>query len=124
MTADIRLGAISIDSTDPESLAAFYRDLLDLEIMFESETFVALKGGGILMTTQKVDDHQPPSWPGGGIPKQMHLELAVDDLDATEAKALSLGATRPETQDTNDVFRVLIDPAGHPFCLTTMVPEV
>jgi predicted enzyme related to lactoylglutathione lyase len=124
MTADIRLGAISIDSTDPAALAAFYRDLLDLEIMFESETFVALKGGGVLVTTQKVDDHQPPTWPGGAIPKQIHLELAVDDLDATEAKAVALGATRPEAQETPDVFRVLIDPAGHPFCLTTMVPDV
>ncbi len=119
----VRLGAISLDCADAGELAAFYRDLLELEIMFESETFVALKGAGVLMTTQQVDDHQPTGWPDG-IPKQIHLELAVDDLDAAETHALSLGATAPESQSTPDVFRVFIDPAGHPFCLTTMVPEV
>ena len=52
-----------------------------------------------------------------------HVCLAVDDLDATEAKAIALGATQPDSQSTPDVFRVIIDPAGHPFCLTTLVPD-
>jgi catechol 2,3-dioxygenase-like lactoylglutathione lyase family enzyme len=118
-----RLGAVSLDCSDADELAAFYRDLLELEVMFEGDAFVALKGAGILMTMQKVDDHQPAGWPNG-LPKQVHLELAVDDLDAAEAKALSLGAEKPEPQPNADVWRVLIDPAGHPFCITTMVPEV
>jgi hypothetical protein len=124
MTAIARLGAVSLDSDDPKSLALFWRDLLELEIMFESEDFVALKGGGVLITTQRVANHQPPDWPETTIPKQIHLELAVTDLDAVEGRALELGAVKASTQPNPDVWRVLQDPAGHPFCLTTMIPEV
>jgi hypothetical protein len=45
-----RLGGVSLDGPDPAGLAAFYRQMLDLEAMFESEDFIALKGAGILLT--------------------------------------------------------------------------
>jgi Glyoxalase-like domain len=32
------------------------------------------------------------SWPDGGLPKQIHLDLAADDLDDAEAEAVRLGA--------------------------------
>ncbi|USY17364.1 hypothetical protein NE857_18635 [Nocardiopsis exhalans] len=31
---------------------------------------------------------------------------------------LGLGAHKPEEQPGGDRWRVLVDPAGHPFCLT------
>jgi len=40
----------------------------------------------------------------------------VDDLDEAVAAARELGATLVEYQPQDDV-RVLLDPAGHPFCL-------
>jgi hypothetical protein len=118
-----RLGGVSLDTDDPRSLAAFWCDLLELEVMFESEDFVALKGAGVLITTQRVADHQAPDWPETGIPKQIHFELAVTDLDAVEGRAIELGAVKSETQPNPGVWRVLHDPAGHPFCLTTMIPD-
>jgi len=124
MTAIARLAAVSLDSSDPAALAEFYRQLLGLETMFESDDFVALKGAGVYLTTQRVEDHQPPSWPDARVPKQLHLELAASDLDAAEAGAVALGATRPADQPNPDVWRVLIDPDGHPFCLTTLIPDV
>ncbi len=123
MAAIARLGAVSLDSADPVRLADFYRQLLDLEVMFESDDFIALSGAKVLLTVQRVTDHQPPSWPGGDVPKQLHLELAVDELDAAEAAALALGATQADVQPSPDRWRVLLDPAGHPFCLTTLIPE-
>ena len=75
------------------------------------------------MSAVRVPDHRPPTWPGGVLPKQMHLDLAVDDLDAGVARAVSLGAVRAESQPAPDRFVVLLDPAGHPFCLTTQIPE-
>ena len=63
-----------------------------------------------------IDDHQPPSWPDDGR-KQFHLDLAVDDLDAMAERAVELGATLADPQP-GETWRVLIDPAGHPFCLT------
>ena len=37
---------------------------------------------------------------------------------AAAAASLKLGATRPDHQPGGDRWRVLLDPAGHPFCLT------
>jgi catechol-2,3-dioxygenase len=119
-----RLGGVSLDADDPQSLAAFWRDVLELEVIFESEDFVALKGAGVLVTTQRVADHRPPDWPAATVPKQIHFELAVTDLDAVEGRAIELGAVKSGTQPNPDVWRVLHDPAGHPFCLTTMIPDV
>jgi hypothetical protein len=124
MVAIARLAAVSLDSPEPSTLAAFYRQLLDLEVMFETEDFVALQGAGILITVQRVTDHRRPDWPEGEVPKQMHLELAVADLDRAEAGAVALGAVKAAHQSAPDTWRVLIDPAGHPFCITTLIPDV
>jgi catechol 2,3-dioxygenase-like lactoylglutathione lyase family enzyme len=119
----IRLGAVSLDAADAKALATFYRDLLGLEVMFESDDFVALKGASTLITTQRIDDYREPDWPGNEVPKQVHLELGADDLDAAEAFAVSVGARTTPPQEGADRFRVLLDPAGHPFCLTTLIPD-
>jgi hypothetical protein len=42
----------------------------------------------------------------------MHLDFDVDDLDATETRALAAGATKYDFQP-NDHCRVYADPAGH-----------
>jgi len=123
MSPGVRLAAVSLDSADPAGLADFYRQLLDLELYFASEDFVALKGAGVLLTTQRVADHVPPDWPGGPVPKQIHLELAVQDLESAESEALALGATKADEQPNPEHWRVLIDPAGHPFCITTLIPD-
>jgi hypothetical protein len=124
MTAVARLAAVSLDSSDPSGLAEFYRQLLDLEVFFTSDDFVALKGAGVLITMQRVEGYVRPDWPTGPIPKQVHLELAVQDLEAAERGALALGATKADAQPNPDHWRVLLDPAGHPFCITTLIPDV
>ncbi len=124
MTAIARLAAISLDTPDPRGLAQFYATLLGLEVFFESDEFVALKSDSVFLTTQKVEDHRAPEWPDGVIPKQLHLELAVRDLDEGEALALSVGALKADVQPSPDRWRVFIDPAGHPFCMTTLIPDV
>ena len=48
----------------------------------------------------------------------MHLDVVVDDLDAAEAAVLDLGATKHEHQPGTS-FRVFLDPAGHPFCVSS-----
>jgi hypothetical protein len=57
-------------------------------------------------------------WPErpGELPKMIHLDIKVDDLDAAVAHALAAGARLPEHQPRSDL-RVLLDPAAHPFCL-------
>ena len=57
----------------------------------------------------------PPSWPDPRRPQQFHLDVRVDDVDAAERAAVSLGATRRPGDGDN--WRVFADPAGKPFCL-------
>jgi hypothetical protein len=65
----------------------------------------------------RVPGYQPPTWPSGAIPKQVHLDLAVGDLGAAEAEAIRLGAHRAGEQPRPGRWRVMLDPVGHPFCL-------
>nr|WP_268834515.1 VOC family protein [Streptomyces olivochromogenes] len=46
-----------------------------------------------------------------------HLDCAVEDLDAAEARLLEPGAGKPAHQPGKDRWRDFTDPAGHPFCL-------
>lgn len=59
-----------------------------------------------------------PVWPAepGQPQMSMHLEMQVDDLDEAVAHAVSVGAEVAAHQPQPAV-RVLIDPAGHLFCL-------
>ena len=123
MSAAARLAAVSLDTDDPAGLASFYKELLGLEDYFSSDDFVALKGGPLLLTFQRVKEHIKPTWPTGAAPKQVHLEVAVTDLAASERAARSLGATRAAEQPAPGKWIVLLDPSGHPFCITTLIPE-
>jgi hypothetical protein len=117
-----RLGSISLDCAHPSPLAEFWAALLGGEIAFTSEAFVAVKTDRMWLSAVRVDDYTPPVWPGG-VAKQMHLDLAVKDLDVAEAEAVRLGAVKADEQPAPERWRVLLDPAGHPFCLSSQIPE-
>jgi hypothetical protein len=112
-----------LDCSDPVALGAFWAQLLGGEVAFSSEEFVAVKTDRVWVTAVRVPDHQPPTWPDGTRPKQIHFDLAVDDLGQAETEALRLGAVRAAGQPAPDRYIVLTDPAGHPFCLSTQIPE-
>ena len=58
------------------------------------------------------------TWPEepGAQRKMIHLDIKVEDLEAAAAFALACGARFAEYQGRDDL-RVMLDPAGHPFCL-------
>ncbi|MDQ7993716.1 MAG: VOC family protein [Propionicimonas sp.] len=111
-----RFPSLVIDCPDPLALGGFYRDLLEWELKGDADWADLRADYGQCISFQQVADYQPPRWPGQDVPQQMHLDVVVDDLDTAEAAALGLGATRAEHQP-GTTFRVLLDPAGHPFCL-------
>jgi Glyoxalase-like domain len=119
----IRLGSVSLECEDTAPLAAFWAGLLGGEVAFESEEFAAVKLDHLWLSTIKVDNYKAPTWPSDEIPKQIHLDLAVNDLPTAEAEASALGATKATFQPQPERWTVMIDPAGHPFCLTTQIPE-
>ncbi len=122
MAGPVRWGAVALDCADPARLGEFWAALLGGEVTVATEGFVAVLAQGVWLTAQRVEGYRPPAWPDGDPPKQVHLDLAVDDLEAGEAHALALGATRAAHQPAPERFRVYVDPAGHPFCLTTLIP--
>lgn len=119
MFPQMRLRGITLDCADPLALAAFYEQATGLEPHPKSDAdFAGLNcEHELFIGFQRVDDYRAPSWPGQTVPQQFHFDFAVDDLDEAEARLLELGASKPDHQPNEDRWRVLTDPAGHPFCL-------
>ncbi|WP_077191266.1 VOC family protein [Streptomyces lydicus] len=114
------LATVVLDCPDAHALAGFYRALLGWEMKLSEADWVLLRNpeGGTGLSFQSEPGYRPPVWPE--LPeeqqKMLHLDIRVDDLDEAEAYAVALGAVRAAWQPQDDV-RVLLDPAGHPFCL-------
>ncbi|GGX59120.1 VOC family protein [Streptomyces minutiscleroticus] len=120
MPLQMTLRAVTLDCPDPPALMTFYQQATGLEPHPESDAgFAALQyGDGLFIGFQRVDDYRAPRWPEQTVPQQFHFDFAVDDLDEAEARLLELGASKPDHQPDEGRWRVLVDPAGHPFCLT------
>ena len=118
----LQLGGVNMDCADAEAMADFYCRLLGWEVTYRDEDYVAIQdpAGGTGLSFQEETWYQPPVWPErpGELTKMIHLDIKVDDLDAAVAHALAAGARLAERQAREDL-RVMLDPAGHPFCLCT-----
>ncbi|MFF5538573.1 VOC family protein [Streptomyces cinerochromogenes] len=122
-TPAFRYAAVTFDCADPVELSRFYGEMFGLSVAYSSDDFVFLAGkdGTAGLGFNRLADYRRPTWPDPAQEKQAHIEVGVDDLDEAEARLLTLGATKPESQPQPDRWRVLLDPAGHPFCITTLV---
>jgi len=119
-TPRFTLGTVVLDCQDANALADFYGRLLGWEVTFREPDWALMRSpdGGTGLSFQSERWYQPPVWPevDGQPTKMLHLDIRVDDLEAGVAHAIAAGATLAEYQPQEHV-RVLIDPAGHPFCL-------
>lgn len=109
-----------VEAPDPAALARFYSGLLGWPIGHEEPgtAVLAAPGGSSYVVFQRAGDYEPPVWPPepGRQRPMLHLDFEVGDLEAAVEDALRRGATLAEHQPQEGV-RVLLDPAGHPFCL-------
>lgn len=110
----ITVMGVTIDCPDSHALAGFWSDLLGDPITYDADG-MAMLGGDKPLLFQQVDGYNPPAWPDPSRPQQLHLDLAVRDLEDGESSVVELGATR--LPGGGERFRVFADPAGHPFCL-------
>jgi predicted enzyme related to lactoylglutathione lyase len=109
---------ITLDSSDARRDAKFWSGVLGWHIAHEQDEYAMLTGpGGLALGFGTIADYKAPEWPNANGSKQFHFDLAVDDLDAGVQKCVELGATFPDEQP-GETWRVLLDPSGHPFCLT------
>ena len=113
---------VVLDAPDVAVLTRFYAELTGWSIYGQDEEGSALDPGeGVAyLAIQHNPDHVAPTWPGEQGRQQMmlHLDFEVSDLAGATARAEGLGATLADHQPQENV-RVLLDPAGHPFCLYT-----
>lgn len=110
------LAMITLDAAETRPLAEFYAAVLGWEVVFLDDDYGMLQGPAHKLGIGRLDDYQAPVWPDSGR-KQFHLDLAADDIEAAAARCVELGARRIDPQP-GESWIVLLDPAGHPFCVT------
>jgi catechol-2,3-dioxygenase len=121
----LEVGAITLDCADPATMSAFYANALGGTIIRHNDNGAWIQVGELWLLIHKVEDYKPPTWPAADVPKQMHFEFLVDDLDDTEAQLHQLGATTCQHQPHRDSGNlVMLDPAGHPFCIGTRAGDL
>lgn len=123
----IKMYSFTLDCKDAHELAKFYAALLKWEIVFYDEEWACVGAPGAAQGAypgilfQRNLEYKPPVWPEEPEAQQQmaHLDLAVNDLEKAVQHAIQCGAKVAEEQ-FSDNWRVMIDPAGHPFCLCLM----
>lgn len=121
---DIFLDSICLDCTWEQvpEMVAFYSKLLGYEAEpLDSDAMPLVWGPHASISFQPVNGYLPPTWPNEIRGQQIHLDLIVKDLPAAVEYARSIGAQDAPAQYGQTWF-VMLDPAGHPFCLTLNGP--
>ncbi len=123
--------SVTIAAPDPRALAEFYGRLLGWSVAvaeparagFPPEDGWAQMSPpeghvGPTLNFEYEQGFVPPVWPSkpGEQQLQTHLDIAVTDLSEAVSWAEGAGARQAEFQPQEQV-RVMLDPAGHPFCL-------
>ena len=133
-----RLSGPVIGCGDAWELAEFYAALLGWKVVDRSEkdpggwALVKSPDGGQKLEFQREEPFVPTVWPtvAGEQQMGMHLDIAVDGLAPMGEmeqrrkqffeevdRAKSLGARVADHQPQPERVLVMLDPAGHPFCL-------
>jgi predicted enzyme related to lactoylglutathione lyase len=112
---------VVLDAPDGVALARFYAELLGWQVFHEGEGGAAVapsEDAGYNLAFETEPLYARPVWPTveGKPQMSMHLDIEVDDLEQAVAYAVGLGAEVASYQPQATV-RVMLDPAGHPFCL-------
>ena len=122
----IKMGAIVLDSNDSDALADFYAKLLGwTKQRYDAEWVIVTndKGEGLPLVFQEIENYERPVWPArsGAQQQMLHLDFYVEDVEQGVRHALTCGAELSPAQLCKD-WKVLLDPAGHPFCILPNTP--
>lgn len=125
----IKLYSFTVDCIDPYESAKFYAELLGWDIPFYDDDWACVGAPGTAqgaypgITFQRNPAYKPPVWPEKPDAQQQmaHLDFAVNHLEEAVQHAIHCGASLAAEQ-FSDNWRVMLDPAGHPFCLCQMKP--
>ena len=113
---------ITFDCPDANKLADFYVQITGWKKEISSEEWAGIRTPeGFLLVFQTVNNYVPPVWPWQDDKQQQmaHIDFKVDNLPHAEALTIKYGAKKAEVQYF-DTSTVMFDPAGHPFCISTI----
>ena len=114
----------AIDCDDENALADFYANLLGWTKTFSGNGFAVISSPEYpaLLVFQAVENYQKPIWPWekDKQAQMMHFDFYVENLDKAVEHAKACGATVCEVQYFEGRSITMLDPAGHPFCLSTV----
>ena len=122
---------VNVDVDDLEKAIEFYRDGLGLELnrrLFDGTVAEMVGGSARLYLLQKAAGTSPS--PTSTTTRDyrrhwtpVHIDVAVDDVDAAVERARRAGATLEGEVQTYDWGRIafLADPFGHGLCLLQFV---
>ncbi len=109
---------VTIDAQDPDRLAQFWAGVLgtSVDTSMDEGRFVFLNGTESLpvICFQRVPEAKAGK-------NRLHLDLAVDDLDAATEAIVSLGGSRVSETDKqleSFLWRTMADPEGNEFDIT------
>jgi predicted enzyme related to lactoylglutathione lyase len=114
-----RWGSVQVDSTDPVTLAAFWANVLGVEVeetIGDPAHYVVVgptAPGGPWLSFQRVSEVKTAK-------NRLHLDLVVDDLDVASNRVEALGGGRVSADDVDEYgyrWRVMHDPEGNEFCV-------
>ncbi|WP_166997071.1 VOC family protein [Paramicrobacterium fandaimingii] len=119
MDTGIRYSTTTLACPDPPALADFYAKLTGGEVTFVAERDSAsMRSARGRLDFMWVPDYREPQWPEDS--SLLHLDFFVTDLATSAEWAIRCGARQYDFQPNAGRCLVFADPAGHPFCLTTV----
>lgn len=116
---------IVFDCLNADELADFYVNLTGWTKEISGEEFSAIRTPQeIQLVFQTVENYIAPVWPWEDKKQQQmaHIDFKVANLKEAEEHAMECGAIKAAIQ-YYDTSTVMIDPAGHPFCLVAEEQE-
>lgn len=112
---ELDLWAINIDCDDVPALTGFYQQLYGGEIEHNDGFSDLVRDDSIKLSFQHAADYRAPTWPTQERGQQVHIDFKTDDRAGFVARAIELGAKLMD--ESGEDWTVLLDPAGHPFCI-------
>ena len=110
------LAMLTLDAAETAPIARFWQAVLGWPLVHLDEDYALLTGPTTRLGIGRIPDYVAPTWPDDGH-KQFHLDLAADDVEVAAQRCVELGAVRADPQP-GETWVVLLDPAGHPFCIS------
>lgn len=125
MPVGLKIGWLTVDSRDPKKLGEFWKQALDLEVVFETESGdeYALSGTGRMDSRWNILFYRAPD--EKVVKNRLHLDLIPDsDREAEVTRLEGLGATRADIGQKDVTWTVMADPEGNEFCVLSPRSDV